>query len=196
MPRFGWRWLLVISSIPALAALVFYSRVPESPRYLCLKGQTDEAYDILKRAALVNKSQLPSGILLSNQVTCSDEEFNTPEATHLLSPKENQKIVSKKGFSTIWSLFSSNLTKTTLLLWIVFFGNSFSYYGIILLTSELSSGQSQCASVTSFLVDSSEDSTYRDVFITSLAGMRLRLFFIFPFKMTFFFFIKTTDYPP
>ncbi|PWA89438.1 major facilitator, sugar transporter-like, Major facilitator superfamily domain protein [Artemisia annua] len=171
IPRFGWRWLLAISSIPALAALMFYHLVPESPRYLCLKGQTTEAYDILKRAAAVNKRQLPSGILLSDQITFSDEELDTSEDSHFLSMRKNKSISFKASFSTVWMLFSSNLIKTTFLLWIVFFGNSFSYYGVILLTSELSSGQSQCSSSISLLVVGSEDSTYRDVFITSLAEL-------------------------
>lgn len=171
LPRFGWRWLLAISSIPALAALIFYSFVPESPRYLCLKGQTTEAYDILKRAAAINQSQLPSGILFSDQITFSDEDLDTLEDANLLSPKRNKKIGSKASFSTVWMLFSSNLIKTTFLLWIVFFGNAFSYYGIILLTTELSSGQGRCRSLTSFSVNDSDDSTYRDVFITSLAEL-------------------------
>ncbi|GJY30773.1 organic cation/carnitine transporter 7-like protein [Tanacetum coccineum] len=171
IPRFGWRWLLAISSIPALAALMFYSLVPESPRYLCLKGQTTEAYDILKQAATVNQRQLPSGILLSDRITFSDDELDTSDDRHLLSMKRNKSISFKASFSTVWMLFSSNLIKTTFLLWIVFFGNAFSYYGIILLTSELSSDQSQCSSSISLLVVGSEDSTYRDVFITSLAEL-------------------------
>lgn len=156
---------------------MFYHLVPESPRYLCLKGQTTEAYDILIRAAVVNKRQLPSGILLSDQITFSDEELDTSEDSHLLSMRKNKSISFKASFSTVWMLFSSNLIKTTFLLWIVFFGNSFSYYGIILLTSELSSGQSQCRSSISLLIVGSEDSTYRDVFITSLAGTEWCLFY-------------------
>ncbi|KAD3068173.1 hypothetical protein E3N88_36053 [Mikania micrantha] len=168
MPRYGWRWLLVVSSIPTVAALMFYTLVPESPRYLCLKGQTTEAYNILKRASVVNQSQLPYGILRSDQISCSDD-LDTLENTRLLSPKRINQIASKTSFSSLWMLFSSNLSKTTFLLWIVFFGNSFSYYGIILLTSELSNRQNLCTSFTIFTVNGSEDSTYRDVFITSLA---------------------------
>lgn len=180
MPRYGWRWLLVISSIPALAALMFYELVPESPRYLCLKGRTTEAYNILKRASVVNQSQLPSGILLSDQLTCSDEHLHTQEEEALLlSPKRNKKIASKTSFSSLWMLFSPNLIKTTFLLWILFFGNSFSYYGIILLTSELSNRHSLCASFTLLTVNGSEDSTYRDVFITSLAGIKQLTKFLF-----------------
>ncbi|XP_024965635.1 organic cation/carnitine transporter 7-like isoform X1 [Cynara cardunculus var. scolymus] len=169
MPRLGWRWLLAISSLPTLAALIFYGLVPESPRYLCLKGQTTEAHDILKRAAAMNQTQLPPGFLLSDQIASSDDELDTLEDTYLLSPKTSKTISSKTGFSTLWMLFSPNLIKTTFLLWGVFFGNAFSYYGIILLTSQLSNGQTQCSSLTSFSVTDSQDSTYRDVFITSLA---------------------------
>ncbi|XP_023748783.1 organic cation/carnitine transporter 7 [Lactuca sativa] len=180
MPRFGWRWLLAISSLPAIAALIFYNLVPESPRYLCLKGQTTKAYNILKRAAAVNKKQLPFGILLSDQITCFDEDFDTLEDAHLLSPKTNKMVDFKTSFSTLWMLFSSSLIKTTFLLWVVFFGNAFSYYGVILLTSELTSGQSHCPSLTfSSAYGSSEDSMYRDVFITSLAELPGLLFAAF-----------------
>ncbi|KAI3782310.1 hypothetical protein L2E82_12352 [Cichorium intybus] len=171
MPRFGWRWLLAISSIPALFALIFYGFVPESPRYLCLKGQTTKAHNILRRAAAVNKKQLPSGTLLSDQSVYFDEEFDTLEATNLLFPKINKKSSFETGFSTLGMLFSSSLIKTTFLLWVVFFGNAFSYYGIILLTSELTSGHSQCATLTLSSLNGSEDSMYRDVFITSLAEL-------------------------
>nr|XP_043619565.1 organic cation/carnitine transporter 7-like [Erigeron canadensis] len=169
IPRYGWRWSLAVSSVPALAALIFYRLVPESPRYLCMKGQTTEAHNILKRAAAVNQRQLPSGILLSDQIKFSDDYLDTQEDYHLLSQKGNKKIASKRGFSTPRMLFSPNLIKTTFLLWILFFGNAFAYYGIILLTSVLSSGQSRCTPLTSFSVNNTEDSTYRDVFITSLA---------------------------
>ncbi|KAJ0788345.1 putative major facilitator, sugar transporter, major facilitator superfamily [Helianthus annuus] len=171
MPRYGWRWLLAISSIPALATLVFYKLVPESPRYLCLKGQTKEAYDILKQASMVNQSQLPSGILLSDQITYSDQDVDAVENTLLLSPKRNKKIALKTSFSTLWMLFSANLCKTTFLLWMLFFGNSFSYYGIILLTSELSNGDNVCTSFTLLTANGSDDAIYRDVFITSLAEL-------------------------
>ncbi|KAF3966767.1 hypothetical protein CMV_009158 [Castanea mollissima] len=68
-------------------------------------------------------------------------------------------------------LFSSNLTRTILLLWTFYFGNVFSYYGIISLTSELSSSESKCGS-TAWQSEGLQDaSLYIDVFITSLAEL-------------------------
>lgn len=170
MPRLGWRWLLALSTVPAFAALLFYGITHESPRYLCLKGRTIDAYNVLKRVADVNQKELPSGKLLSEQMHSSDEGFSPPENTHLLSSTRIKAVASKTGFfSTALLLFSTKLIRTTVLLWVVFFGNSFAYYGIILLTSELSSGGSKC-SPFSLHSDDSRDASYRDVFVTSLAG--------------------------
>lgn len=170
MPRLGWRWLLALSSVPAFTALLFYGITHESPRYLCIKGRTIDAYNVLKRVADINRKELPSGKLLSEQMNSPDEEFSPPENTHLLSSTRIEDVASETGFfSTALLLFSSKLIRTTVLLWVVFFGNSFAYYGIILLTSELSKGESKCSSFT-LHSDDSQDASYRDVFVTSLAG--------------------------
>jgi hypothetical protein len=75
----------------------------------------------------------------------------------------------RSGFQSFLMLFSSKLIRTTLLLWELLFGNVFSYYGIILLTSELSSGQSRCGS--NLLKSENPDSLYINVFISNLAGI-------------------------
>ena len=43
VPNLGWRWLLAVSALPAI--LIFFIRrdIPESPRYLLVKGRTGEA---------------------------------------------------------------------------------------------------------------------------------------------------------
>ncbi|KAM7477314.1 hypothetical protein LguiA_025527 [Lonicera macranthoides] len=171
IPRLRWRWLLALSTVPAFTALLFYGITHESPRYLCLKGRTIDAYNVLKRVADVNQKELPSGKLLSEQMHSSDEGFSPSENTHLLSSTRIKAVASKTGFfSTALLLFSTKLIRTTVLLWVVFFGNSFAYYGIILLTSELSSGGSKCSPFT-LHSDDSRDASYRDVFVTSLAEL-------------------------
>lgn len=161
MPRLGWRWLLALSLLPAFATLLLYVFTIESPRYLCMIGQTTDAHNVLKTMAAINQTELPIGNLLSEHLTSLDEEN-----AHLLSPTRKISRVSETGFLT---LFSLRLLRTTFLLWVLFFGNMFSYYGIILLTSELNSGQSKCRSFTLNSDNSQDASLYRDVFITSLA---------------------------
>ncbi|KAI5557850.1 hypothetical protein BDE02_18G130900 [Populus trichocarpa] len=169
MPRLSWRWLLAVSCLPAFALLLFYSHVPESPRYLCMKGRINDAYNILEKIALLNQSKLPPGELVPDSTIGLDEESATSEYTPLLSTTEKMDLDFRSGFQSFLMLFSSKLIRTTLLLWELLFGNVFSYYGIILLTSELSSGQSRCGS--NLLKSENPDSLYINVFISNLAEL-------------------------
>lgn len=174
MPRFGWRWLLALSSLPSSLLLIFYKMTPESPRYLCLQDRKTEAVSVLEKIGKTNGRTLPSGILVS------DHDSAEPHGkTHLLSPTRNQeqtlqgsfdsKVDSKAGgMSSLLMLFTPELLKPTLLLWVVFFGNAFAYYGLVLLTTELSNGQQICKSVK-LQAEKSQDVNYKDVFITSFA---------------------------
>lgn len=195
MPKLGWRWLLALSSLPSSILLLFYRMTPESPRYLCLRGKTTEAYHILEKIARINGTTLPSGILVSD----GEREL---ENRSLLSPSNSDGAVhegakgdsdsvsdptdieidnltseqngSKLGcLSSLFMLLSPELIKSTLLLWVVFFGNAFSYYGLVLLTTELNSGNNRCASSEPMLYKKSQDINYKDVFITSFAGLVL-----------------------
>ncbi|KAK4478982.1 hypothetical protein RD792_014489 [Penstemon davidsonii] len=168
MPVFGWRWLVALSSIPSFIVLLFYVLTPESPRYLYTKGKIDEARIVLKKAALLNGTILQNGTLVSDQF--EDHETTTSENTHLLSQKEKTNNYETSS-SSLSILFSSRLIRTNLLLWFLYFGNTFSYYGIILLTSELSSGQSKCTTITLNSEKSQNASLYVDVFVTSLAEL-------------------------
>ncbi|KAL9153858.1 hypothetical protein ABFS82_10G075600 [Erythranthe guttata] len=160
VPSFGWRWLLALSSVPSFIVLVLYCLAPESPRFLCAKGRINEARNILEKAASVNRKLLPSGILVS------DQRQDDSENTSLLSPRTDN---AKSGSSSLLILFSRKLIRTNLLLWLLFFGNTFSYYGIVLLTSELSSDQSKCGGIALHSQKSQNSSLYTDVFVTSLA---------------------------
>ena len=48
--EWNWRWMLAIEAIPALLYFLCLSIVPESPRWLMMKGRDQEASVILKRA--------------------------------------------------------------------------------------------------------------------------------------------------
>lgn len=180
MPTLNWRWLLGLSSIPSFALVLFYGLVPESPRYLCAKDRVTDAQHILEKIALLNQTELPCGMLISDRITEQDEEFAPPNNTPLLSSPKHKAMDLKRAFSSFLMLFSPKFIQTTLLLWVLYFGNSFSYYGIILLTSELSIGQSKCHSATLHSDNFQNSSLYIDVFISSLAGIAclLSTFFI------------------
>lgn len=172
MPRLNWRWLLAISSVPSFAQVLLYSLVPESPRYQCIKGYTSDARQTLEKMALLNQRKLPPGLLVSNGINRQDEESTPSKLTPLLSSNSKTFTGSTSGFSTFFMLFSPNLIRITLLLWMLYFGNVFSYYGIILLTSKLSSGQSGCSSTKNLDSQNFQDtSLYVNTFITSLAEL-------------------------
>uniref|UniRef100_A0A453CSL8 Major facilitator superfamily (MFS) profile domain-containing protein n=1 Tax=Aegilops tauschii subsp. strangulata TaxID=200361 RepID=A0A453CSL8_AEGTS len=178
MPKFGWRWLLALSSVPSLLLLLFYAITPESPRFLCMKGRTMEAVDVLEKMARLNGAQLPSGKLVSDKNIELDEvsESATLLAATAKAAKEEENDNIKEdegsdfgGFKSVSKLLSPKLLRATLLLWMAFFGNAFSYYGIVLLTSELSNGNRICAKQEVESVHSNNSSLYKNVFISSFA---------------------------
>ncbi|KAL5769091.1 hypothetical protein ACOSQ2_015874 [Xanthoceras sorbifolium] len=175
MPRLNWRWLLALSSVPSFAVLLFHGLAPESPRYLYMKGRSADAHHVLEKLAIRNQRNLPSGMLFSDKTARMDEEFVNADHTPLLSSTTNKTTEVRSGFSSFSMLLSSRLIRTTFLLWVLFFGNSFLYYGIILLTSEFS-GQTKCGSTLLLLGDSQDASLYINIFVSSLAELPGLLF--------------------
>uniref|UniRef100_A0A2P2MJ65 Major facilitator superfamily (MFS) profile domain-containing protein n=3 Tax=Rhizophora mucronata TaxID=61149 RepID=A0A2P2MJ65_RHIMU len=177
MPRLGWRWLLGLSALPSFLLLVFYSMTPESLRYLCLKGNKNDAQRILEKVALLNGKELPSGVLITNnKFETQGNSLLLEDTQSLLSGEEENLIASTEWkdsdmgvIELLLTLLSPRLIRSTLLLWIVFFGNLFSYYGLVLLTTELNNGDNQCQP-TEMQSKNSAGVDYGDVFITSLAG--------------------------
>ncbi|XP_027072176.1 organic cation/carnitine transporter 7-like [Coffea arabica] len=171
MPRFGWRWLLALSCLPSLFVLLLSGFTPESPRYLCVKGKMEESQKILEKVATMNKTKLPPGVLVLDRTRNMDEEHCPLLDTSLLPSAREKKRSSGICLSSFVMIFSSKLWKTTLLLWILYFASTFSYYGIVLLISELSSKHSNCGSTKNFLKSTEDSGLYRDVFITSFADL-------------------------
>ncbi|XP_027908096.1 organic cation/carnitine transporter 7 isoform X2 [Vigna unguiculata] len=173
MPNLGWRWLLALSSLPTSFLLLFYKVTPESPRYLCLKGRKAEAIEVLEKIARVNGRELPSGNLVSDHEIELQQIDNPSEDARLLSPRTNEikhpsgMDSNLGGISSLSVLLSPKLARSTVLLWAVFFGNAFSYYGLVLLTTELN-GHSKCMS-HKLQTEKSQDVGYKSVFIASFA---------------------------
>jgi len=103
VPRVGWRPLLAISALPGL--IVFWIRryVPESPRFLLVHGREEEARAILNQVARENGAALPEGIRL---------------------------VVPPAPQVSVGDLWRSPYTRTTALLWLIWFGISLGYYGV------------------------------------------------------------------
>ncbi|XP_021297263.1 organic cation/carnitine transporter 7 [Herrania umbratica] len=174
MPTLGWRWLLALSSLPSSFLLLFYGLAPESPRFLCLKGRKAEALGILEKIGRLNGVKVPSGILVSDHEIELAGKSTPTEDTKLLPPKDSEYATpmetnpNAEGISSVLKLLSPELVRSTTLLWIVFFGNAFSYYGLVLLTTELHNGRNRCGP-KELHSEKSQDVSYKDVFITTFA---------------------------
>jgi putative MFS transporter len=103
VPTIGWRWLLAIPSISILLVFAIRYLVPESPRFLLVKGREDESSRILQKVAHENGSNLTG--------------FE-------LAP------LAKTVRTTIMDIWKPELRRKTLLLWIIWFFISLGYYGV------------------------------------------------------------------
>ncbi len=107
VPSLGWRALFAFSALPGFLLFAVRRGVPESPRYLFVKGRIAEARAVLERVAAVNGTSLPEGELAPTSVTGA----------------------SGASGSRAVDLFAPRLRRTTVLLWLVWFMISLGYYG-------------------------------------------------------------------
>ncbi|XP_073257422.1 synaptic vesicle 2-related protein-like isoform X1 [Porites lutea] len=117
MPSLGWRWLLGFLSLPLLLFVAMSYWLPESCRYYLAAGEKEKAVRMLQKVARVNKSEMPVGILKD-----ASENGRQGQFKDLISPE---------------------FRKTTILLWFIWFNLAFTYYGIVLMTTEMYQGLSE-----------------------------------------------------
>ena len=114
IPVYGWRMAFIIGGIPAIFAAFIRKAIPESPRYLEAVGKNKEADDI------VNRMEKQAGI--TNSLDGIDAELQlSTHKTHI-------------NFLALWS---KKYVRSTLVLWIIWFGINFGYYGFVLWTPTL-----------------------------------------------------------
>jgi len=136
-----------------------------------------DATAVLERMANANQSALPPGILTYNRQTKFDHDALASESECLLPVREkectvdNAKSSESGSLAALRILLSRKLLRSTLLLWFVFYANSFAYYGLVLLTSQLSDANKSCASGVNVGLHQKVTNLYKDTFITSLAGI-------------------------
>jgi len=118
IPVYGWRIAFWVGALPALFAAYLRKAVPESPRYLELVGNMKEADELVrimeKQAGITDKS-----------------ETSTTE----VQEQENKASVP---FLDLWS---KKYLRTTIVLWVIWFGINFGYYGFVLWTPTLLVGK-------------------------------------------------------
>ncbi|XP_051777280.1 synaptic vesicle 2-related protein isoform X3 [Erpetoichthys calabaricus] len=121
MPRLGWTWLLLLSTLPLLLFAILCFWLPESARYDVLTGNQEKALATLKRIATENGAPMPLGKLI---------------------------VARQEDRGKIRDLFTPHFRWTTLLLWFIWFSNAFSYYGLVLLTTELFQAGDICSAAS------------------------------------------------
>uniref|UniRef100_A0A4W3HM47 SVOP-like n=1 Tax=Callorhinchus milii TaxID=7868 RepID=A0A4W3HM47_CALMI len=120
IPTLGWRWLVRISTFPSIVLLVVFKCIPESARFNVSVGNTQIATQTLQYIAKMNRVSLPRGSLVESG------------------------LVSTESRGQFLDLLDSGYRRTTLQL-----GSAFSYYGLVLTSSELLENNPICNSLES-----------------------------------------------
>lgn len=105
IPRYGWHMAFLIGALPALYVFHFWRTVPESVRYLINKGKIQEAHNIVSGLETAAAGLTP--------------------AAEAVVPKVQE--TSQPTFADLWA---PAFRRRTVVLWLIWFGIVYSYYGI------------------------------------------------------------------
>jgi putative MFS transporter len=108
---YGWRWGFVVGALPAVYAAYLRSALPESPRFLAERGRAADADAVVRRV-----ERAGGGAMLT--------------LARAVAPP-------RMGRSRILDLWKPRYARRTLMLWILWFGITFTYYGIFLYVPSL-----------------------------------------------------------
>lgn len=104
IPKLGWQVAFLIGGLPLFYIAILWRKIPESVPYLVHSGRITKAHKIVQRL------ERQSGLTVVKELS-----VKPIEAPH------------KTSFAQLWQgIFS----KRTLMLWLIWFGIVFSYYGI------------------------------------------------------------------
>ena len=112
---YGWRFLAYMTALPVLlASVISYFYLPESPRWLLIKGRITEAEAIIRAAAEVN------GVTM---------------APFRLKPVCEEAVIHDASYMDLFR--DKQAMRTSIPLWLVWGTFGFTYYGLILFVSRL-----------------------------------------------------------
>ncbi|KAK2075775.1 hypothetical protein QBZ16_001516 [Prototheca wickerhamii] len=132
-PGLGWRWMLALGSAPLFVLLAAFPWVPESPHWLAAHGREAEAREVLRLVARVNGAR-PAPVEAGDEspAGCSDGEGG---AAAPLPPA--RAPLARRVRLALAALYGPDMRRTTLLLDGIWFINAITYYGLVLLCTEL-----------------------------------------------------------
>lgn len=136
--KYGWRLLVVVSTIPYVVLLLLLPLVPESPRYLLVKGKTEQAQAVLKKVMRVSRADMPEGqlqpLLAGDDSSCKVAEDEPQGCGWLL-----RKLAAAAG--NVWlalkQMLGPRLWMTTLTLVFTWMVAAFVYYGLVTLLTHV-----------------------------------------------------------
>jgi putative MFS transporter len=114
IPVYGWRMAFWVGALPAFFAAFLRKAVPESPRYLEVIGQLKQADE------LVSIMEQQAGI--TNKIEAVDTQ---------------QDKSLKKVHVSLFELWTKKYIRSTIVLWVIWYGINFGYYGFVLWTPSL-----------------------------------------------------------
>jgi putative MFS transporter len=114
IPVYGWRIAFLVGAVPALFAAYLRKAVPESPRYLEAVGKYEEADQLVRE--MEKQANIESAPVKTNT-----SKINKEAKMHL----------------PLIELWSKKYIRSTAVLWIIWFGINFGYYGFVLWTPSL-----------------------------------------------------------
>lgn len=114
IPTHGWRILFLTGITPAILVVLVPLLISESPRFLISKGRIEEARKAMRW--LVGTSVLPAQL----------DETGTSKLV-VENRHETRKVRAWVG-----ALFAPGLRQRTIMIWTVWIGWSFSYFGLII----------------------------------------------------------------
>ncbi|XP_041980412.1 organic cation transporter protein-like isoform X2 [Aricia agestis] len=131
----NWRVLIRVIYAPALLGIAYLWVMNESPRWLISKGRKDEAMEILKKAAKMNKVNISDETLSPLNAVGKSEE--NEEATPTPALEKNEK-----GAYILVKALKSNIIRNRLIicsvLWVTC---TFVYYGLAINSVSLAGNQ-------------------------------------------------------
>jgi MFS transporter, putative metabolite:H+ symporter len=107
VPRYGWQYMFVIGALPAFLALVLRRLLPESPRWLAIKGRNTEAEAAI---ALI--------------------ERETEKATGAALPPPAKAVETTITAASWRDLFGPLYLRRTLVVWVIWFTAYLVNYGL------------------------------------------------------------------
>lgn len=105
IPRFGWQWGFFAGAIPALYAFVWRRSLPESPRYLLRVGRASEAATVLRQMGI----------------------SPTPAQLQAAAAARAPRAGIGERLAQLWG---PGLARRTAMLWLLWFGMVYAFYGM------------------------------------------------------------------